>query len=69
MEKVSSQAMSQITTKLFKNGYIKKTLSKTDKRKVIITVTASGRTIVENKRTKTQEWLAQSISETTTQKK
>jgi DNA-binding MarR family transcriptional regulator len=68
IEKVTNQSMSQIINKLLNHGYIKKTPSTNDKRKIIITITASGKKKVENKRQKTREWLAQSIFEKTTQK-
>ena len=68
MEKVTAQSMSQIINKLLEHGFIKKTPSKTDKRKVIITITATGKKIVEKRRSEKQEWLAQSIFEKTTQK-
>src|SRR5580693_1902180 len=42
MEKVTGQSMSQIINKLLSRGYVKKTPSRTDKRKVIITITAAG---------------------------
>ena len=67
-EKVTNQSMSQIINKLLKHGYINKTPSKKDKRKVIITITTSGRKVVDKKRSDTQEWLAQSIFEKTTQR-
>jgi len=68
MEKVTTQSMSQIINKLFELGYIKKTSSKTDKRKVIITITSGGKKNIEKKRHEKQEWLAKSIFEKTTQK-
>ena len=68
MEKVTAQSMSQIINKLLKLGYIEKTSSKTDKRKVIVTITLTGKKFVEQKRLKRQEWLAKSIFEKTTQK-
>ena len=67
MEKVTSQSMSQIINKLLGLGYIKKTSSATDKRKVIITICAAGKKYIEKKRHEKQEWLAQSIFEKTTQ--
>ena len=67
-EKVTAQSMSQIINKLLEHGFIKKTPSRTDKRKVIITITATGKKIVEKRRLEKQEWLAQSILEKTTQK-
>ena len=68
MEKVTAQSMSQIINKLLEHGFIKKTPSKTDKRKVIITITETGKKNVEKRRLEKQEWLAQSILEKTTQK-
>jgi DNA-binding MarR family transcriptional regulator len=68
MEKVTAQSMSQIINKLLEHGFINKTPSKTDKRKVIITITATGKKNVEKRRLEKQEWLAQSILEKTTQK-
>jgi DNA-binding MarR family transcriptional regulator len=68
MEKVTAQSMSQIISKLLELGYIKKTSSKTDKRKVIISITATGKKHIDKKRQEKQEWLAQSIFEKTTQR-
>ena len=68
MEKVTAQSMSQIINKLLEYGFIKKTPSGKDKRKVIITITATGEKNVEKRRLEKQEWLAQSIFEKTTQK-
>ena len=68
IEKVTSQSMSQIMNKLLKHGFLKKTSSKTDKRKVIITITSSGKKYIEKKRSEKQEWLARSIFEITTEK-
>jgi len=58
MEKVTAQSMSQIINKLLEHGFIKKTPSKTDKRKVIITITTTGKKIVEKRILEKQEWLA-----------
>ena len=66
-EKVTSQSMSQIINKLFENGYIKRTTSTEDKRKVFITITSKGKEFIEIKRNKTSEWLAKAISEKTTE--
>ena len=68
IEKVTTQSMSQIINKLLKHCFIKKTPSKKDKRKVIITITPMGRRSLEQKRNERQEWLAKTISEKTTQK-
>jgi len=59
--------MSQIINKLSLNGYITKTPSTEDKRKVIITLTSMGKEFIELKRNKSQEWLAKTISEKTTE--
>jgi len=67
LEKVTAQSMSQIINKLLKHGYIKKSPSKTDKRKVIISISTNGKRLVEKRRTEKQEWLAQSIFEKTTE--
>jgi DNA-binding MarR family transcriptional regulator len=68
IEKVTSQSMSQIINKLLRHSFLKKTSSKTDKRKVIITITSNGKKYVEKKRNEKQEWLAHSIFEKTTQR-
>jgi DNA-binding MarR family transcriptional regulator len=68
MEKVTNQSMSQIINKLLNHGYIKRTPSRKDKRKVIISITAGGKKFVDKKRHKKEEWLAKAISEKTTQK-
>lgn len=68
LEKVTTQSMSQIINKLLKNGFIIKTPSTEDKRKVFITITEKGRVLIEDKKNASQEWLAKSISEKITQK-
>ena len=65
-EKVTSQSMSQIINKLSHHGYIEKTPSTEDKRKVIITITSKGKEFIDLKRNKSQEWLEKAISEKTT---
>jgi len=67
MEKVTGQSMSQIINKLLSRGYVKKTPSRTDKRKVIITITAAGKKTIDLKRHEKEEWLAKSIFEKTSQ--
>ena len=68
IEKVTSQSMSQIINKLFKAGYIEKTPSQKDKRKVILTITEKGKNLVEKRKREKHEWLANSIFEKTMQK-
>lgn len=67
IEKVSCQSMSQIIHKLSDLDYVRKTASKEDRRKVIITITAKGKKYIEQKRTKGNEWLARAITEKTTE--
>lgn len=66
-EKVTGQSMSQIINKLSQNGYLERTPSLEDKRKVIITITSKGKEFIELKRSKSQEWLEKAISEKTTE--
>jgi len=66
-EKVSSQAMSQIINKLYLNDFILKTPSTDDKRKIFISVSEQGNEYLDLRRTKSQEWLAKSISEKVTE--
>jgi DNA-binding MarR family transcriptional regulator len=68
MEKVTTQSMSQIINKLSQGTYIKKTASKEDKRKVIITITALGKSFIDKRMREKNEWLAKSLFEKTTQK-
>ena len=66
-EKVTSQSISQIIKKLELNGYIEKTPSLEDKRKVIISLTSKGKEFIELKRNKSHEWLEKAISEKTSE--
>jgi DNA-binding MarR family transcriptional regulator len=66
-EKVTSQSMSQIIHKLHLHGYVEKTPSTEDKRKVIITITSKGKQFIEEKRSRSMEWLEKAISERTTE--
>jgi DNA-binding MarR family transcriptional regulator len=63
MEKVTTQSMSQIINHLYEQNYIHKTPSEEDKRKVLLSLTAEGRTLVEDSRQRKQEWLAHSLRE------
>jgi len=66
MEKVTNQSMSQIINKLVGLGYIKKTSSETDRRKVIITICAAGK----KKDMKSRNgWLNQSLKKPRSRKK
>ena len=68
LEKVTNQSMSQIINKLSRLGYVNKTSSTTDRRKVIVSITATGKKFIEKKREDSQEWLAKSIREKTTER-
>jgi DNA-binding MarR family transcriptional regulator len=63
MEKVTTQSMSQIINHLYELNYIHKTPSEEDKRKVLLSLTAEGRTLVEDSRQRKQEWLAHALHE------
>lgn len=63
MEKVTTQGMSQIVNHLMEMGYILKTPSAEDRRKVIITLTDAGKKLVRQRQQEKQEWLSHRISE------
>src|ERR1700743_502407 len=46
MEKITNQSMSQILSHLFELGYIIRTNSETDKRKVIISLSPAGEKVI-----------------------
>lgn len=62
-EKVSTQAMSQITGHLLDLGLITRTPSEEDRRKFLIGLTDTGRNLVEERQQAKYEWLAQAINE------
>ena len=66
MEKITNQSMSQILNHLLELGYITRTLSETDKRKVIISLTTTGETILMQMRNERDEWLTKAIEQTCT---
>ena len=63
LEKVTTQSMSQIINHLHELGLIDKTPSGEDKRKVLLTLSSSGRTYVEDSRQRKQEWLAHALQQ------
>jgi DNA-binding MarR family transcriptional regulator len=67
-EKITSQSMSAILNHLSELGYIKRKLSETDKRKVLISLTKEGQSILNKRRHERDEWLSQAIQETFTQR-
>jgi DNA-binding MarR family transcriptional regulator len=66
MEKITNQSMSQIVSHLLELGYISRTASVTDKRKVIISLTADGERTIMRVRSEREEWLAKAINESCT---
>ena len=63
MEKVTTQSMSQVINHLFKSGFIIKTPSGEDKRKVKLSLTPAGKHYIEQLRQEKQEWLAHMLHE------
>jgi DNA-binding MarR family transcriptional regulator len=61
MEKITNQSMSQILNHLSELGYIIRTASLTDKRKVIITLSPEGERFYLQVRSERDEWLASAI--------
>lgn len=66
MEHITNQSMSQIVSHLLELGYISRTASVTDKRKVIIALTTEGERTIMRVRTEREEWLAKAINESCT---
>jgi DNA-binding MarR family transcriptional regulator len=64
MEKITNQSMSQIVNHLLELGYITRTVSPTDKRKVLISLTEAGEKTLARVRTERAEWLLKAITET-----
>ena len=63
-EKITSQSMSGILNHLSELGYINRKESKTDKRKVLITLTREGQNVISKRRHERDEWLQRAIEET-----
>ncbi len=61
MEKITSQSMSQILSKLLELGYINRKISKTDKRKSIISLSKAGQKTLHKVRDERDEWLSGAI--------
>jgi DNA-binding MarR family transcriptional regulator len=66
MEKITTQSMSQILNHLFDLGYIIKTPSETDKRKVLISLSPAGQDILYRVRHERDEWLNKALGQTCT---
>ncbi len=66
-EKITNQSMSTILNHLLELGYITRTASETDKRKVHISLTADGERVLLQMRNERDQWLAKAITETCTE--
>lgn len=61
MEKITTQSMSQILNHLYELGYINRRISKEDKRKSIISLSAKGAATLKQMRSERDSWLYQAI--------
>jgi DNA-binding MarR family transcriptional regulator len=66
MEKITNQSMSEILRHLLELGYIIRTASETDKRKVHISLSAAGEKTLLQVRNERDQWLAKAIAGTCT---
>ncbi|MFI5162144.1 MAG: MarR family winged helix-turn-helix transcriptional regulator [Sphingobacteriales bacterium] len=64
MEKITNQSMSQVLSYLHGLGYISRTASDTDKRKVLISLTELGEQTILQMRSERDKWLVNAIAET-----
>ncbi|MBK0380007.1 MarR family winged helix-turn-helix transcriptional regulator [Mucilaginibacter segetis] len=64
MEKITNQSMSQILSHLLELGYITRTASITDKRKVLISLSAEGEKTLLRVRSERDEWIKKAVAET-----
>lgn len=65
-EKITNQSMSQILNHLMDLGLIDRTASETDRRKVIISLTAAGEEMIQKVKNEKNEWLSDALSATCT---
>lgn len=63
MEKVTTQAMSQVLNRLRERGLIKRTTDEEDRRKVIVTLTDAGKKGMRQRRGEKEEWLTRTIAQ------
>ncbi|HXS35593.1 MAG TPA: MarR family transcriptional regulator [Flavipsychrobacter sp.] len=63
IEKITTQSMSQILNHLLELGYINRKSSKTDKRKVIISLSKAGQNVINKTRSERDEWLSKALAE------
>jgi len=66
MEMITNQSMSQVLNHLFDLGYITRTASESDKRKINISLSADGEEVLLQFRHERDEWLAKAIADTFT---
>ena len=64
MEMITGQSMSQVLNHLFELGYITRSISEADKRKINISLSANGKNILLQFRHERDEWLAKAINAT-----
>ncbi|HTJ10912.1 MAG TPA: MarR family transcriptional regulator [Dinghuibacter sp.] len=63
MEKVTTQAMSQVLNRLLERGLIVRTTDEDDRRKVIVTLTDAGKKGVRQRLGEKEEWLTRTIAQ------
>jgi DNA-binding MarR family transcriptional regulator len=66
MEKITNQSMSAVLNNLDELGYITRTISETDKRKQLISLSKQGEKTLNLVRSERDEWLAKAIRESCT---
>src|SRR4051794_2787454 len=66
MEKITNQSMSQILNHLTELGYINRRISKEDKRKSIISLSAKGGAVLKQVRSERDNWLYRALNQTCT---
>ncbi|MFB0497137.1 DNA-binding MarR family transcriptional regulator [Mucilaginibacter sp. OAE612] len=66
MEKITTQSMSQILSNLLNLGLIKRRISELDKRKVIISLSEAGISLIHKSRSEKDEWLNRALETTCT---
>jgi len=64
LEKITNQSMSQILSGFLEKGFILRTSSESDKRKVIISLTEKGRALILQVLSERDEWLNEALRKT-----
>ncbi len=67
MEKITNQSMSSVLNHLYTLGYITRTNSEKDRRKVYIALSIVGEQVLTKVRSERDEWLAKAIHESCTE--